>query len=115
MEKKKEIKQVINKSVSVRNFENVEKQPVFNLPKWKIIIANIFNIPIAKNYRYAVKVNYYGSVKLKPRDVVTDSSNNVYTVMKELNRVALLLSYTVMDSRPNLNGKLKIQGREINK
>ncbi len=111
MEKKEEVKKVINKGVKVRSFEVIKKEPIFDTPKWKLKIAKIFNIPVARKYRYAVKVDYYGSAKLRPSDVLTDQSGNIYTVLKDLNRIAMILSYKPMDSIPNITN-LKIQGRK---
>ncbi|QQV91534.1 hypothetical protein M1M25_gp096 [Tenacibaculum phage Gundel_1] len=112
MEKKKEVKQVTNKSVKVRSFEVIEKEPIFDVPKWKLRIAKIFKIPVSKKFRYAFKINYYGSERLKPSDVITDEKGNIYTVLKEMNRMAMILTYKPMDHKPNLNCTLKIQGRE---
>lgn len=111
MVKKREIKQVTNKSVKVRNFELVEKEPVFDIPKWKLRVAKLFSIPVAKKFRYAFRINYYGKERLKISDLITDEKGNIYTVLKEMNRLALILSYKPMDHKPNLNCVLKIQGR----
>lgn len=110
-----EVKQMVNKRVKIKKHEVLQKKEEASIPKWKNLIAKIFKIPVATRHRYLFRVEYYGSAKLRPNDVVTDDNNVIYTVLQEANRLAMVLTYKTHESKPSLHGQLTIQGREIKK
>ena len=109
------IKKLTNKIVKVKDYQVIGKKEVHIHSKFQLFVCKIFKISPSTNYRYNISINYYGSNKLSPKDVITDSLGNIYNVLHENNRVARIFNYTPLKSKPNLFGSLQIEGRAIKK
>lgn len=107
------IKQLTNKQVRVKDYTVLGKRLIHTHNKFQIFICKLFKIEPAVNYRYHISIKYFGATRLIPKDVITDSLGNVYTVIDENNRLARILNHTPLKSKPNLFGVLNIEGREI--
>jgi hypothetical protein len=108
-----EIKQLTNKQIKIKDYQVLGTMKVNIHNKFQLFICWVFGISPSINYRYNISIKYYGSNKLFPKDVITDSIGNIYNVLHENNRVARIFNYTPLKSRPNLFGVMQIQGREI--
>ena len=107
------IKRMGQNTIKIKGHEILRKVPVDKRNKIVKFFHWLFSFTPALKYRYQIKLKYYGHMKLRPKDVLTDQSGNIYTVIDEQNRVALLVSYTPMTDKPPIHGRLYLEGREV--
>lgn len=109
------VKKLDNHQVKIKEFQIVKTNLINPLKGFKAWVCKKLNIIPQLQYRYSIRISYYGTKRLMPNDVVTDSSGNIYTVLKEQNRMALLMNYQPMIGNPPLYGVLTIEGRSYDK
>ena len=109
------VKKLNNKQIKVSSYDILNTKEVSNLNRFKRFICKVLKIEPSTLFRYHIRIKYYGSARIQPRDVLTDSIGNIYTVLDEKSRLARIINYTPLKSKPNLNGVLNIEGRSTEK
>lgn len=107
-----QIKKISNKQVKVKDVQNLGGKEIHLHNRFQLFVCKLFKITPATAFRYNLSVKYYGTTRLKPKDIVTDSQGNIYTVLHENNRVARMFNYNPLRVSPNISGVLKIEGRK---
>jgi len=103
-------KKKINK-VSVNKAEYIANNKLNNVPKWKLLVAKIFKIPVKESYLFSFRVSYTGTQRLKKNDVVVDDRGVFYIVLDEKVRVAVIVTKDAHQVKPNPKGRLIILTR----
>lgn len=111
--KKDQVKKIEGKKVSIRSVDFVKKQKIKGYNKFQLFLCKIIMVRPAIHYVFFFNINYYGRNNLQVKDVLTDSEGNIYTVINNINRVALIASYTKFQDKPNIGGFLNIEGRKV--
>lgn len=99
---------VIRKHVSVQASEMTEKRVISKYKKWQLWIAKIININVADNHQYLFRIDYKGAVRLRPNDIVCNSDGVIFLIIKENNRMAMLVSQDAFPDKPKMFGTLTI-------
>ncbi|WP_439132965.1 hypothetical protein [Polaribacter sp.] len=107
------VKKVTGKKISVRKADVIRREKFLGYNKFQLFICKLIRVRPAFHYTYIFNINYTGSHNLQIKDVLTDSDGNIYTVLKNLNRVAVIASYTKFQDKPNILGSMNIEGRKV--
>ncbi len=106
---------VIRKHVSVQASEMTEKQVISKYKKWQLWIAKIIKVDLADNYQYLFRIDYKGNARLRTNDIVCNSDGVIFLVIKENNRMAILVSQKAFPDKPKMFGTLTIISNLKNK
>lgn len=102
-------KLIMKKKVKVKHFELTKKENAESgYNKIQLFAAKIFKLDLKEKYRYLFRVQYYGSNTLKINDIVFNKDGVIFIVLKEVNRLAMVLTKDAHDSPPHLHGQLTI-------
>ena len=100
-------KKVSRKHVSITNSELIKKRVAKSKhSKFVLWVAGLFNLELKDQYQFLYRVSYKGGTKLKPNDIVCNSDGVVFVVVKEQNRLAMIVSKDFFGEKPNVRGKL---------
>jgi hypothetical protein len=99
---------VIRKHVSIQASEMTEKRVMSRYKKWQLIIAKWIGVEVADNYQYLFRVDYKGNVRLRSNDIICNEQGVIFLVLKENNRLAMLVSKDASKDVPKMYGKLTI-------
>lgn len=113
--KKKELKKVHKRFVTISQSEVIKKNLDTKYSKWQLRIAKMIKVEVADAYLYCFRINYKGNFKLKLNDVIINESGQIFAVLKELNRVAMVVSYDATTEKPLMYGKLVIVQKDFDK
>lgn len=108
MSEEKELKRIVRKHINVLQAEVIKKHLNSKYSKWKLKIAGLLRIAVADKHQYLFRISYKGSTRLKINDIVATPNGELFGVMKEENRIALIASSIAYDYKPNVHGKLFI-------
>lgn len=92
----------------VGNFEITSKQLKSKYPKWKLFLAKKLGLDLKDNYSFLFRVQYHGSSKLLPDDLVVNEQGVYFVVLKEHNRLAMLATLDPLPVPPTLYGKIAV-------
>lgn len=112
---KKELKKVHKTFVTISQSEVVKKNLDTKYSKWQLRIAKMIKVEVADAYQYCFRINYKGNFKLKANDIIVNESGQIFAVLKELNRVAMVVSHDAFTEKPLMYGKLVIVQRDFDK
>lgn len=102
-------KKVTRKHVTILQSEVIEKRNVKSRhSKVKLWIANLLKFELVDNFQYVYRFSYKGAVRLKINDIVTNEQGVVFVVVREVNRMAMIVSQDHLISKPKVYGKLII-------
>lgn len=99
---------IVRKRVSIQSSEMTEKRVISKYNKFQLLIAKIINVNLADNYQYLYRIDYKGAVRLRPNDIVCNSDGVVFLVIKENNRLAMLISQDAFPDKPKMFGSLHV-------
>ncbi len=99
---------IVRKRISIQSAEQTEKKAVSKYKKWQLWIAKIIKIDLADNYQYLFRIDYKGNTRLRQNDIVCNSDGVVFLVLKENNRMAILVSQDAFPDKPKMFGSLVI-------
>lgn len=106
---------VVRKRISIQSSQMTEKRAVSKYKKWQLWIAKIINVSLADNYQYLFRIDYKGNVRLRPNDIVCNSDGVIFLVIKENNRMAMLVSQDAFPDKPKMFGSLHVISNLKNK
>ena len=106
---------IVRKRISVQASQMTEKKAVSKYKKWQLWIAKKIKVDLADNYQYLFRIDYKGTVRLKPNDIVCNSDGVIFLVLKENNRMAMLVSQDAFPDKPKMFGSLTIISNLKNK
>lgn len=101
-------KKIVRKKVTVKNFELTKRNLKSKYSKWKLFIAKRLNLELADNYQYLFRIQYYGSARLSPNDIVVTKQGIIFVVVQEHNRMAMVVTKDAFPNKPSLHGHLII-------
>ena len=101
-------KKVIRKHVLIQSSEQTERRVVSKYNKFQLLMAKILRVELADNYQYVFRLDYKGTVRLKPNDIICNDNGIIFLVMRETNRIAMLVSKDAYQEKPKMWGKLTI-------
>lgn len=108
MSELKKEKTVQTKMIKIRNSNLVQKELKTTYSKFQLLMAKIFKLNLLDSYQYLYKIDYLGNVRLKPNDIVVNSQGVVFVVLKESNRLAMLVSQKAFAEKPKMYGSLTL-------
>lgn len=108
----KPLKKVAKKFVTISNSESIEKKPKSKYKKWQLWISKKIGVTPADNYQYLFRVSYKGTHRLKVNDIVVNQSGQLFAVLRESNRFAMIVSHEGHSEKPLMHGKLVIVPRK---
>lgn len=101
-------KKVQRKFVTIKNSELLKTHLNTKYKKWQLKIAKWIGVEVADTYQYSFRIDYVGSARLKVNDVVSTQDGELFGVMREQNRIAVLASSIAYVNKPVMRGKLYI-------
>tara|TARA_Y100000593_G_scaffold95011_1_gene198200 strand:+ start:7468 stop:7803 length:336 start_codon:yes stop_codon:yes gene_type:complete len=105
----KQPKKVVRKHVKVKQYETVKKNLAKSrYNKFQLWIAKLFKLELLDTYQYLFRVEYFGSTRLNVNDIVFNSTGQIFVVIREQNRLAMLVSKDSWAEKPNMYGTLTI-------
>ena len=112
-------KKIIRKTVSVSKSEILEKHLKSKYNKFQRFVSkHILRVHLADAYEFLFRVQYKGSAKLKVNDIVVNSQGVMFAVLREENRIALIVSMGSFVKEPYIKGTItimeKIKENKIN-
>lgn len=108
-------KKVQRKFINVQKAEVVKKHLNSKYKKWQLKIAKWIGVEVSDTYQYLFRIAYKGSARLKVNDVVATLDGEVFAVMREENRIAMIASSIGYTKKPTVRGKLYIIEKPKNK
>lgn len=108
-------KKVSRKTVQIKKAELTRKEPSkSHYNKFQIWVAKKLKLVLQDHNRYLYRIQYTGSTRLKPDDIVFSTQGVMFIVVKEENRLAMILSENAMPERPAVYGTLTILEKSEN-
>lgn len=107
-EKKATSQKVVRRHVAIRQSNLVEKELHTKYNKLQLFIAKTFKLNLLDAYQYLYRVEYYGTSRLKANDIVVNSQGVVFVVLKESNRLAMIVSKDSYTEKPKVYGSLTL-------
>ena len=105
----KKLIKAIDFSISIQKHELVKKDLKSTYPKWKLWLCKKLDIVVADNYDWCYRIQYKGNTKsLKSGDVMINSEGRAFYVMKELNRVAMVVTPKPSIEPPFMFGTFRV-------
>jgi hypothetical protein len=102
-------KKIIRKKVKVKQYEMTKRHiDVSKYNKFQLWIAKLFKLDLLDAHKYVFRIEYYGQTRLKPKQAVVNSQGVVFVVLREQNRVAILVTLYSCFDKPNLYGDLTL-------
>lgn len=101
------------KFIKIRNDETVKRELVSDYNKFQLLLCKWFKILPLDSYRYYFRIEYYGN-KIKEDDVLMNSQNILFVVLKVTNNMALLISHGAFSEKPKIYDKLHIVEKKEN-
>ena len=100
---------VVRKHVVVQEFEVIDTRLIKSkYNKFVLWLAKVFNWDLKDNLQYVFRVRYTGGTRLQINDVVINKQGVIMVVVREANRIAMLVTRDSFSEKPNLYGKLTI-------
>lgn len=99
---------VVRKHVSIQSAEQTEKRVISKYKKWQLWIAKKIKVEVADNYQYLFNIDYKGTTRLKRNDILCNSDGVIFVVLREQNRLAVLVSRDATINKPKMHGSLFI-------
>jgi hypothetical protein len=107
--KTKKTKKVVRKKVKVKQYEMTKRHmDASKYNKFQLWAAKLLKLDLMDAYKYVFRIEYYGSTKLRTKDIIVNEQGVVFTVLKEQNRVALIVTPYSCLEKPTLYGDLVI-------
>lgn len=97
---------VSRKHVKIRNSELIKKELKSEYKKWQLWAAKKIGVRVADSYQYLFRVEYFGLTRLKVNDIVVNSEGVIMLVIKESNRLAMLVTKDAYSEKPKVYGNL---------
>jgi len=101
-------KKVQRKFVGIQQTEMLTRHKNSRYKKWQLKICKWIKVEPADTYQYSYRITYKGSTRLKPNDVVSTENGELFMVMMEQNRIAVIASSISYVNKPVVRGKLFI-------
>ncbi|MFK5981474.1 MAG: hypothetical protein QM499_01055 [Flavobacteriaceae bacterium] len=92
-EDEKKLIRAIEFTVSIQKHELIKKDLKTKYSKFQLMICKWLKVEVADNYSWAYRVQYKSNTKaLREGDVLINSEGRAFFVMKELQRVVILVT-----------------------
>lgn len=108
-------KDVVGNIVRIKNSTVTEKRLVTKYSKFQLLVSKFIGVIPEDSYQYCFRIEYFGSIRLKVRDLVINSEKVVFMVVKESNGLAMLVASKAYNTKPKVFGSLTIVDREKQK
>ena len=99
-------KKIKGKPVAILQSNLIEKQLNSKYNSFQRRIAKIIKVELADTYQYLFRFTYRGSVNLKLNDIVYNSENLAFVVVKISLRMAVVVSVKSYSNQPLMRGTL---------
>lgn len=96
------------KFVTIQNRELVKREATKPVSKIKSLLCKVIGVEPREKYQYLFRIQYKGSARLKVNDVVMNEQEALFVVIREENRMAMVVSYENYSQKPAMYGKLII-------
>ena len=107
---------LVRKFVIIQKSEVVKKHLNTKYKSWQLKLCKLIGVEPADAYQYAFRISYKSSnARLRVNDVVSTEDGEIFGVMREENRIAMLASSEAYIHKPKMYGKLFIIEKPKNK
>lgn len=106
---KGKIRALAPNTVSVQKNELLKTDIKSKYPKWKLKVCKFIGVEIADNMDYCYRIGYTSnSTRLKENDIILNMEGRAFVVLKEVNRIAVIVTAKPSVKEPFVHGTFRI-------
>ena len=105
----KKVRALAPRTVSVQENELIKTDLKSKYPQWKLKICKWLRVEVADEYDYCYRIRYTSNnTKLSANDVILNSEGRAFVVLKEMNRIAVIVTPKASVKPPYVMGTFRI-------